>query len=168
MSFDQKLLLSCLVVLGGLLIYAAFNALVCFGGILKKCDDDENKRKNGENDGKPKNTPREPTKYDCLTYEPRRLARQIFSLLSRLLSKLFLFFRNLTKFSDLFRKPVRLSGKFFCGLFRIFRKKNEQSGHLNGQKTVGSTGIVDVDMLHARRHGFFHFLHDFVRFRIHK
>ena len=50
--------------------------------------------KDGKNDGKPKNPFCEPSKYDCLTHEPFRLLRQIFSLLARIVSKLFLCVRN--------------------------------------------------------------------------
>src|ERR1039458_9887654 len=85
-DFSPEFLLGCLVVLGCLLIYAAFNALVCFGG---------------------------PTKYDCLTHEFFGLIRQAFSLFSRFRSKPILCIRNSKKFLRKLFLRVRYFNKFF-------------------------------------------------------
>jgi hypothetical protein len=77
-------LLGILVILYSIFFYAWFNALACFGAILKDHDDNLNKCKNSKNDGEPKNALREPSKLDCVLHEPVRLLRQCLGMLNKL------------------------------------------------------------------------------------
>ena len=101
-----------------------------------------------------------------LTDKPIRLSGKIFRLFYPLFGKLLLCVCNLKKFFDLLRKPVCLSGKFVGGFFRIFRKKNKQARCLDGQITVGGSGVVDVNPVRFRN-VLSHFLNNLVRFGVH-
>ena len=160
------------IALNCFVIFACYKALVWGGSVLildeqiKAHEANLNNGGSDNSDSKPNQCFREPSQFDCLTYEPFRLFRQILGLLGRFVGKLFLCVRNLKKFFDLLRKFVSLSGKFVGGFFRIFRKKNKQPRRLDGQITVSGSGIVNVNPI-----GFwnvlFHFLNNLVRFRIH-
>ena len=155
-DFSPEFLLGCLVVLGCLLIYAAFNALVCFGGVIKACDDYLNKRKDGNNDSEPKNPFCEPTKYDCLTHEFFGLIRQAFSLFSRFRSKPILCIRNSKKFLRKLFLRVRYFNKFFNfprEPVNLFRQSNLcLKGGLDALRRLGFrplNGLVGLkDSLH--------------------
>jgi len=147
-------------------IFACYKALVWGGSVLileEQIKAHEANLDNGgsdNSDSKPNQCFREPSQFDCLIYEPRRLIRQIFSLFPRFFGKLFLSVCHLNEFSRLLRK-------FVGGFFGVFRKQDKQARHLNGQKTVSGNRVVQVDILHTGRHGLLHFLNNLVRFRIH-
>jgi hypothetical protein len=69
-----------IVVVGNIIvIYCCYRALLCFGGFLIMTEHLENldDGHDSKNEGKPKYPLREPTKLDCLLYEPRRLLLQL-------------------------------------------------------------------------------------------
>ncbi len=78
------------VILWLIVIYCCYRALLCFGGFLVMTEYLVN-LKNGHKDkdgGEPKYPTREPTKFECLTYEPVRLLRQLFGMLHKLVHQL--------------------------------------------------------------------------------
>ena len=73
-----------IVVVGDIIvIILCLRAAVKFGAILKKHDDYLDSRKNCNGDGKNVKATSEPSKLDCLLYEPRRLLVKLGCCLRR-------------------------------------------------------------------------------------
>jgi hypothetical protein len=148
--------LGCLAVLAVVIFfYAGFQALMCFGGILKICDDYEDECKKTNDHSKPIYPFREPTKYECLTHEPIRLFNKLirlpFQSLARNLRKLRYQIYNLRVLLKDYRRNHQNPRQ-------IKRRLDFKVKHLDARSNIvgighGDTQQPNVQLRHSRRAG---------------